>query len=72
VDVDAVETLLLKVAQLKNDLPEVRSLDLPLVLVSGEGAHVLSAEATVEPAANARTGWFERRLSDPVTDTSPG
>ena len=68
----AVETLLLKVAQLKNDLPEVRSLELSLVLVTGEGAHVLSAGARVEPAANARTGWFERRLSDPLTDTLPG
>jgi acyl-CoA synthetase (NDP forming) len=71
VDVDAVETLLLKVAQLKNDLPEVRSLDLSLVLVGEKGTHVLSAEAWVAPAAEARTGWFERRLSDPVVDTRP-
>ncbi len=72
VDVGAVETLLLKVAQLKNDLPEVRSIDLSLVLASAKGAHVLSAEAWVEPADDARTGWFERRLSDPVVDTLPG
>jgi acyl-CoA synthetase (NDP forming)/L-amino acid N-acyltransferase YncA len=72
VDVGAVETLLLKVAQLKNDLPEVRSIDLSLVLASAKGAHVLSAEAWVEPADDARTGWFERRLSDPMVDTLPG
>jgi acyl-CoA synthetase (NDP forming)/GNAT superfamily N-acetyltransferase len=72
VDIDAVEALLLKVAQLKNDLPEVRSLDLSLVLVSTKGAHVLSGEAWVEPAASARSGWFERRLNDPVVDTLPG
>jgi acyl-CoA synthetase (NDP forming) len=72
VDVGAVETLLLKVAQLKNDLPEVRSIDLSLVLASAKGAHVLSAEAWVAPADDARTGWFERRLSDPMVDTLPG
>jgi acyl-CoA synthetase (NDP forming)/L-amino acid N-acyltransferase YncA len=72
VDTDAVATLLLRVAQLKNDLPEVRSLDLSLVLVGSKGAHVLSAEAWVAPAADARTGWFERRLSDPMVDTLPG
>jgi acyl-CoA synthetase (NDP forming)/RimJ/RimL family protein N-acetyltransferase len=72
VDMDAVETLLLKVAQMKNDLAEVRRLDLSLVLAASHGAHVLSAEAWVEPAASARTGWFERRLSDPGIDTLPG
>ncbi len=72
VDTDAVEELLLKVARLKNDLPEVRSLDLALVLVGAHGARILTAEATVQSAANARSGWFERRLSDPVADTLPG
>ena len=41
VDVDAVERLLLRVAQLQNDLPQVRSLDLSLVLAGAEGASVL-------------------------------
>ncbi len=72
VDVAAVELMLLKVAQLKNDLPELRTLDLSLVLVSTKGAHVLSADAWVEPATTARAGWFERRLSDPMVDTVPG
>lgn len=72
VDIEAVETLLLKVAQLKNDLPEIRHLDLSLVLVAPDGARVLTAEAWVQHAANARSGWFERRLSDPLDDTLPG
>ncbi len=72
VDVEAVETLLLKVAQLKNDLPEVRSLDLALVLVGPGGARVLTGEAWVQHASHARSGWFERRLSDPAIDTLPG
>ena len=39
VDVAAVEDLLLRVAQLKNDLPQVRSLELNLVLVGAAGRH---------------------------------
>ena len=38
-----VEHLLLRVAQLKNDLPQVRSLELTLVLVGADGATVLNA-----------------------------
>ena len=38
VDVAAVEELLRRVAQLKNDLPQVSSLDLMLVLAGAEGA----------------------------------
>ena len=44
VDVDAVEHLLLRVAQLKNDLPQVRSLELNLVLVGPHGATVLNGD----------------------------
>ena len=39
VDVAAVEHLLLRVAQLKNDLPQVRSLELNLVLVGAQRGH---------------------------------
>jgi acyl-CoA synthetase (NDP forming)/RimJ/RimL family protein N-acetyltransferase len=69
VDVDAVEHLLLRVAQLKNDLPQVRSLDLNLVLVGPRGATVLNAVGRVEPAADARSDWFTRRLSTEAGDT---
>jgi acyl-CoA synthetase (NDP forming) len=71
VDVEAVEHLLLRVAQLKNDLPQVRSLDLDLVLVGVGGATVLNATARVEPVADARSDWFVRRLSVQAGDTPP-
>jgi acyl-CoA synthetase (NDP forming) len=69
VDVDAVEHLLLRVAQLKNDLPQVRSLELDLVLVGPRGATVLDGTARVEPVADARSDWFVRRLSTQAGDT---
>ena len=69
VDVEAVEHLLLRVAQLKNDLPQVRSLELNLVLVGPNGATVLNGIGRVEPVADARSDWFVRRLSTPAGDT---
>jgi hypothetical protein len=72
VDVAAVEALLLRVAQLKNDLPQVRSLDLNLVLVGVSGATVLNATARVEPVTDARSDWYVRRLSTEAGDTFPG
>jgi acyl-CoA synthetase (NDP forming)/RimJ/RimL family protein N-acetyltransferase len=72
VDVDAVEHLLLRVAQLKNDLPQVRTLDLNLVLVGARGATVLDARGRVEPVSDARSDWFVRRLSAQAGDTLHG
>ncbi len=72
VDTDAVEDLLLRVAQLKNDLPQVRDLDLSLVVVGLQGATVLTASARVEPAADARSDWYVRRMSSLVGETLPG
>ncbi|HSJ19911.1 MAG TPA: GNAT family N-acetyltransferase [Nocardioidaceae bacterium] len=72
VDVDSVEHLLLRVAQLKNDLPQVRALDLNLVLVGAGGATVLDARGRVEPVADARSDWFVRRLSAQIGDTLHG
>jgi acyl-CoA synthetase (NDP forming)/GNAT superfamily N-acetyltransferase len=69
VDVEAVEHLLLRVAQLKNDLPQVRSLELNLVLVGAKGATVLNAVGRVEPVTDARSDWFVRRLSTQAGDT---
>ena len=51
-----------RVAQLQNDLPQVRSLDLALVLAGAEGATVLTAVGRVEPVADPRSDWFVRRL----------
>jgi acyl-CoA synthetase (NDP forming)/GNAT superfamily N-acetyltransferase len=71
VDVAAVEHLLLRVAQLKNDLPQVRSLELDLILVGPQGATVLNAVGRVEPVTDARSDWFVRRLSTEARDTHP-
>ena len=69
VDVEAIEHLLLRMAQLKNDLPQVRSLELNLVLVGAGGATVLNAIGRVEPVSDARSDWFVRRLSTAPGDT---
>ncbi len=69
VDVQAVERLLLRVAQLKNDLPQVRSIDLNLVLAGAHGATVLNALGRVEPVTDARADWYTRRLDTQAGDT---
>jgi acyl-CoA synthetase (NDP forming) len=63
VDVEAVEHLLLRLAQLKNDLPQVAVIELGLVLAGGRGATVLNASGRVAPIDDARSDWFVRRLS---------
>jgi acyl-CoA synthetase (NDP forming) len=68
-DVDAVEDLLLRVARLKNDLPQVHSIVLPLVLAGREGAAVLSSSIRVQPVTDARVDWFARRLNPLPGDT---
>jgi acyl-CoA synthetase (NDP forming) len=70
VDVAAVERLLLTVAQLKNDLPEVRDLDLSLVVVGSVGLTVLTASARIEPAVDARSDWYVRRMAS-LEETMP-
>ena len=72
VDVEAVERLLLRVSQLKNDLPQVRAIELNLVLVGAHGATVLNATGRVEPVSDARSDWFTRRLSTQAGDTLHG
>ena len=72
VDTDAIEDLLLKLAQLKSDLPEVRHLNLSLVLVSAGGAAVLTALGRVEEVPDHRAEWFARRLSSMPGDTLSG
>jgi acyl-CoA synthetase (NDP forming)/GNAT superfamily N-acetyltransferase len=70
-DVAALEDLVLRLAQLKNDLPRVRSLHLNLVLAGAHGASVLNAVGRVEPVADGRSDWFVRRLSVMPGDTPP-
>ncbi|MDP3890427.1 acetate--CoA ligase family protein, partial [Nocardioides sp.] len=71
VDVAEVERLVRMAAQLQNDLPQVRSLDLSLVIAGAQGSTVLSATARVEPALDQRSDWFVRRLSTMPGDTLP-
>ncbi len=69
VDIDSLADLLLRVAQLKNDLPQVAEIDLPLVHAGDDGAIVLTATGRVVPAVHARSDWYVRRLSQPLGDT---
>jgi acyl-CoA synthetase (NDP forming)/GNAT superfamily N-acetyltransferase len=71
VDTAAVERLVHRVARLQNDLPQVRSLDLGLVLVSAAGLSVLNHAIRVEPVSDPRSDWFVRRLTSPPGDTLP-
>ena len=71
VDVTEVERLVRQVATLQNDLPQVRQLQLPLVLDGAQGAAVLGASVRIEPVLDPRSDWFVRRLSTPPGDTLP-
>jgi len=61
VDVAALEELLLRVARLADDLPEVAELELNPVIVAASGTHVLGATARVAPPS-ARLDTGPRRL----------
>ena len=69
VDVEAVERLIRLVAQLKNDLPQVQTLELSLVLAGADGIAVLTAAACVAPVADPRSDWFVRRMNVIPGDT---
>ncbi|HSV40973.1 MAG TPA: GNAT family N-acetyltransferase [Nocardioidaceae bacterium] len=69
VAIEPIEDLLLRLAQLKNDLPQVRELELSLVLAGATQATVLTAQARVEPGIDARSDWFVRRLNVQAGDT---
>ncbi|WP_244242277.1 bifunctional GNAT family N-acetyltransferase/acetate--CoA ligase family protein [Nocardioides seonyuensis] len=71
VDVAEIEQLVRRVAQLQNDLPQVRQLQLPLVLAGADGAAVLGASIRIEPVLDPRSDSFVRRLSTPPGDTIP-
>ncbi|WP_122817750.1 bifunctional acetate--CoA ligase family protein/GNAT family N-acetyltransferase [Nocardioides pantholopis] len=68
-DVAEVERLIRQVAQLQNDFPQIRSLELSLVLAGPTGCSVLTASARVEPVTDPRSDWFVRRLSALPGDT---
>ena len=71
VDVEEIERLVRRVAQLQHDLPQVRALQLPLVLAGAGGVTVLGASVRVEPVKDPRSDWFVRRLSTMPGDTIP-
>jgi len=72
VDIEPVEDLISRVAQLQHDLPQVSSLELSLVLAGADHCTVLTARARVDPVADPRSDWFVRRLPAAVEDTIPG
>lgn len=71
VDVAAVEQLILRVAALQHDVPQLASLDLSLVLAGVSSLSVLTASARVEPVADPRSDWFVRRMPAHPGDTIP-
>ena len=71
VDVAAVEQLILRVARLQHDLPQIASLELGLVLAGVSSLSVLTASARVEPVADPRSDWFVRRMPTHPGDTIP-
>jgi acyl-CoA synthetase (NDP forming)/RimJ/RimL family protein N-acetyltransferase len=71
VDVEEVERIVRRVAQLQHDVPQIRSLSLPLVLAGQAGCAVLGATIRIEPVLDPRSDWFVRRLSSMPGDTLP-
>jgi acyl-CoA synthetase (NDP forming)/GNAT superfamily N-acetyltransferase len=71
VDVAAIEELILRVSLLQNDLPQVSSLELALVLAGADGVKVLTATGRVDPVQDPRSDWFVRRLPRTPGDTLP-
>jgi acyl-CoA synthetase (NDP forming) len=66
VDVDALQDIIVRLAAMKDDLPEIAELDLEPVSVNPNGYTVLSARAKVLPSADRRGEWYVRRLSQPA------
>jgi len=67
VDVAAIEDLITRVAELQNDLPQVSSLELSLVLAGVDGARVLTASARVAAVKDPRPDSLVRRMPDLIT-----
>ncbi|MCW2798862.1 MAG: family N-acetyltransferase, partial [Aeromicrobium sp.] len=66
VDVDGLQDIIVRLAAMKDDLPEISELDLEPVSVNAEGLTALSARAKVVPSADRRGEWYVRRLSQQV------
>jgi len=66
VDVAAVEDLIRRVALLKNDLPQIRSVLLDLVHACKSGVEVLGASVRIDAVSDPRSDLFVRRLNSTV------
>ena len=66
VDVDGLQDIIVRLAAMKDDLPEIAELDLEPVSVNATGLTALSARAKVVPSADRRGEWYVRRLSQQV------
>jgi acyl-CoA synthetase (NDP forming)/RimJ/RimL family protein N-acetyltransferase len=66
IDVAGIEQVILRLARLKDDLPDVQVLSLGLVLASAHRIDVLRASGRVAPSQDARSDWFTRRMADPT------
>src|SRR5699024_11718594 len=60
-----IEDVILRLASLKDDLPEVSELDIEPVIVNANGLLALSARAKVMPTTDRRGQWYVRQLSQP-------
>ncbi|HWJ08768.1 MAG TPA: GNAT family N-acetyltransferase [Nocardioides sp.] len=67
VDVAAIEDLITRVAELQNDLPQVSSVELSLVLAGVDGACVLTATARAAAVKDPRPDSLVRRMPDLIT-----
>jgi acyl-CoA synthetase (NDP forming)/RimJ/RimL family protein N-acetyltransferase len=65
IDMASIEQVILRLARLKDDLPEVEALSLGLVLASAHGVDVLRASGRVAPSEDGRSDWFTRRMAGP-------
>ena len=67
VDVDVLQDIIMRLAAMKDDLPEIAELDLEPVSVNADGYTALSARAKVTPSGDRRGEWYVRRLSQPAS-----
>ncbi|MBC7630653.1 bifunctional GNAT family N-acetyltransferase/acetate--CoA ligase family protein [Aeromicrobium sp.] len=67
VEVDVLQDIIVRLAAMKDDLPEIAELDLEPVSVNSDGCTALSARAKVIPSADRRGEWYVRRLSQPAS-----
>jgi acyl-CoA synthetase (NDP forming) len=66
VDIEAIEDVLQRLANLKNDLPEVARLELRPAVATSDGVRVVGVTGRVAPAVDARTDSLVRRMGQPV------